>query len=322
MAAKACSDSDFVALFEQFGPHKTADKLGVFVRSVYSRRSNLEKKIGRQITGPEHRSQTRHNVAHPGRINLEVKDGIVISGGDFHYWPGPPSLMHRAFVKLIGELNPVAIVLNGDVIDAASVSRHPPLGWEKMPTLAEEIEVAQERLHEIATATKKRGVRKIWCAGNHDSRLETRIATVAPELAKLHGVHLKDHFALWEPTWSVCVNDGMDSVIPLVIKHRFKGGNFAPYNNALHAGTHMATGHLHSAKVIAHTDYRGTRFGVDLGCVADPNARTFLYAEDNPKNWREAFGVFTFRGHQMMQPELVLKWDENSVQFRGEVIKV
>lgn len=267
-----------------------------------------------QVTGPPHRLQTRHNIEHPGRLLHEVKNGVVLVGSDAHYWPGPASVGHRAFVKFCKEYKPAAVVLNGDVIDAATISRHPPIGWENRPTVQQEIEAAQDRLSEIESACGK--ARKIWTLGNHDGRFETRLATVAPEFAKVHGLHLRDHFPLWEPCWSLWINDDV------VVKHRFKGGIHAPHNNTMWAGKTMITGHLHSAKVIPLSDYNGTRYGVDTGCIADPSHRAFLdYTEDNPKNWRSGFAVLTFRDGRLMQPELVLAVDANHVEFRGELIR-
>lgn len=148
-------------------------------------------------------------------------------------------------------------------------------------------------------------------------RFETRLATQAPEFAKVHGVHLKDHFDLWRPAWSCWINDDV------VVKHRYKGGIHATHNNTVTAGKHIVTGHLHSAKVTPWTDLNGTRYGVDTGCMADIYAPQFTdYLEDGPRNWRSAFALLTFRGGRLMQPELVLAWDENHVEFRGEVIKV
>jgi hypothetical protein len=153
--------------------------------------------------------------------------------------------------------------------------------------------------------------------GNHDSRFSTRLATVAPEFARVHGTHLKDHFPAWRPAWSTWINGNV------VVKHRFKGGMHAPHNNTVAAGLSMVTNHLHSAKVIPYTDYNGTRYGVDSGCMADPDSFAFVnYTEDNPKNWREALCVLTFKDGRLMQPELIMKWDVNSVEFRGAVIGV
>jgi hypothetical protein len=221
----------------------------------------------------------------------------------------------RAFVEFIDELKPKAVVLNGDVIDAATISRHPPIGWEKHPRLAAEIEAAQEWLDIVADAAGKAA--KIWTLGNHDSRFETRLASVAPEYAKVPGVHLRDHFPRWTPAWSAWINE------QVVIKHRLGGGKHAPYNNAVRSGKTIITGHLHAQKVTPVTDYNGTRYGVDTGCLADPRGPAFVdYTEDGPLDWRDGFGVLTFHKGKLFPPELVSVWDDNSVIFRGKLYQV
>jgi hypothetical protein len=89
------------------------------------------------------------------------------------------------------------------------------------------------------------------------------------------------------------------------------------------AGRTIVTGHLHSAKVYPLSDYNGTRYGVDTGCIADTEHKAFTsYTEDSPKNWRSGFSVLTFDGGGLLYPELVLKWDDEHVQFRGKKIHV
>lgn len=309
-------DDEFIRLFEEFGAAETARRLGQGVRDIYARRKGLEGRIKRQLVSPNKSGlNVRVGIQHPGRIEIKITDGVCLIGSDCHYWPGPPSLMHRALVKFCKTLKPDTVILNGDVIDACSISRHPPIGWEKQPTVQEEIEAAQERVGEIEKAAFK--ARKLWPLGNHDSRFETRLATVAPEFAKVAGLHLRDHFPLWEPCWSVFINHDV------VVKHRYKGGVYAPRNNTLNSGRTTITGHLHSQKVLPFTDYNGTRWGVDTGCVADPDHRAFLdYTEDNPKDWRDGFVVLTFQSGRLLPPELVYRWDHESVIFRGEVIHV
>lgn len=308
------SDSDFIALFEKHGAAETARRLGVGERRVHDRRVRLEKKYSRQIRAPK--QTTRLGSDHPGRICFDVKDGIVLVGGDGHYWPGPASTAHRAFVHFCKTMKPVAVVMNGDAFDGATISRHPPIGWENRPSVEDELEAVQERLGEIEAAAFK--ARKVWTLGNHDGRFETRLATVAPEYARVHGFHLKDHFPHWEAAWSCWINDDV------VIKHRGpKGGVHATHNNTIAAGKTMVTNHLHSLKVTPYDDYNGTRFGVDTGCLADPNGPQFLdYSEDNPKNHRSGFAVLTFRRGILMWPEIVVVFDKDNVQFRGELIRV
>lgn len=308
------SEADFIRLFEEKGPAGLAKATGIGVRNVYARRRDIERRLNCRLKSPT--PQAVVIESHPHRIHLDVPNGNVIVGGDAHYWPGPPSTAHRAFVKFIKELKPKAVIMNGDAFDGASISRHPPIGWAEQPTVQQEIEAVQERLHEVELACP-RGCKRLWPLGNHDARFETRIATVAPEYAKVHGTSLRDHFTAWEPCWSAWINDDV------VVKHRFKNGLHAPHNNSMWSGKTIVTGHLHSAKVQPITDYNGTRYGVDAGCMADSDARAFLdYTEDSPKNWRSGFCVLTFKDGKLLQPELVLVWDADHVQFRGELIRV
>lgn len=255
-------------------------------------------------------------IRHPGRICFDVKDGIVLIGSDAHIWPGPTSLMMKAFMRFCKDLKPKAVILNGDVMDFPSLSKHAPIMWESRPSVKEEIEHAQDQLHEIEMAAG-RGVQKIWTFGNHDSRMETKIATLMPEMKGMMGMHLKDFFSAWEPCWSSWINDSV------VVKHRFKGGVHAAHNNTVSSGKSMVTGHLHSAKITPYTDYSGTRYGIDSGCLANPDAKAFLdYCEDNARNWRAGFVVLTFTKGKLLQPELVLVWNQKSVEFRGQIISV
>ncbi len=314
MAKPTCSDGDFINILRQYGAAETARRLGVNERNVYARRVSLEKKYGHQIKGPAYNnSNTRFAEEKPGRINLEVKNGTVLVGGDGHYWPGKASTAHRAFVKFCKDLKPAAVIMNGDAFDGAGISRHPPIGWENHPTVVEELEAVQTRLSEIEQAFK---TRRIWTLGNHDARFETRLATVAREYACVHGFHLKDHFPQWEACWSVWINGHT------VVKHRYGGGAHAPHNNTQKSGLTMVTNHLHAAKVTPYSDYTGTRYGVDTGCLADPDGAQFLdYSEDNPRNHRSGFAVLTFRDGKLMLPELALVWDRDTVEFRGELIR-
>lgn len=319
MTAARCSDADFIALFERLGAAETARRLKLNERKVFERRVNLEKKIGRQIKSPNiAKGVTRLAEEHPGRLQFDIADGIVLAASDPHYWPGKASTAHRAFVRFCKELKPKIVIMNGDVLDGAGISRHAPIGWEHRPSLIQEIESCQERLGEIVEACSGRKTLFVWPLGNHDARFETRLATVAPEYAKIKGVHLSDHFgAEWQPCWSAFINDNV------VVKHRFKSGIHAPHNNTMWAGRTMVTGHLHSLKVQALSDYNGTRWGVDTGTMADPYGEQFAdYTEDSPRSWRSGFAVLTFYHGELLWPEVVHAVRPGIVDFRGQLLEV
>ncbi len=268
----------------------------------------------------EHLNETRPKFLQKvkGREYADIENGIVLIASDGHYWPGEPTTAHRAFLKFCEDLKPEIVVFNGDVLDAPTISRHPPIGWDHCPTLKDELKACEARLNEIVGASGK--AKRYWPLGNHDGRFETRLAQAAPEFRGVEGLSLADRFPEWEPCWSLFINDDIHGV---VVKHRFKGGIHATHNATLWAGRSMVTGHLHSLKVTPVSDYNGTRWGVDSGTLADPTHPAFQdYTEDNPRNWRSGFVVLTFCNGKLMWPEVVHVVGDGQVEFRGEIIDV
>ena len=311
MAKPSCSDEQFIQMFMQLGATQTAKELNILESSVYHRRRRLEDKLGKPIWAPA----TAPTDFHPERRTLDVQNGKILVGSDAHYWPNIATTAHRAFVAFIASMIPLAVVMNGDVFDGASISRHAPIAWEDRPSVADEVDACKVRLGEIETAAKT--AKLFFLLGNHDARFESRLATVAPEYIRVEGVRLKDHFPKWLPSWSLLVNDNV------MIKHRFKGGIHATHNNTLWAGITMVTGHLHSLKVTPLSDYKSTRWGVDTGTLADTYGPQFRdYLEDNPRNWRSGFVVLTFKDGKLLWPELVHVIEPGIVEFRGETIEV
>lgn len=260
-------------------------------------------------------------VRHSAKIDMEVPNGIVIVFSDAHYFPGIATTAHKGLLKLIPILKPKVIICNGDAFDGATISRYPRIGWDSKPSVKQELDAVDERLGEIVKAARslRNGCKLAWPLGNHDSRFETYLAANAGNYEGVSGFHLKDHFPEWLPCWAIEINGHT------VIKHRYKNGIHAAHNNTVNSGKTIITGHLHSLKVTPWTDYNGTRWGVDTGTLADadPFAPQFVdYLEGNSVNWRSGFAVLTFRDSRLMMPELVQVFDEDSVEFRGEVIKV
>ncbi len=283
-----------------------------------------------RYTDPEKRARRNYGkyIGSPSdtsaRLSSYVEDGVVLIGSDAHYWPGPPSTANRAFVHACKHLKPSGVILNGDVIDGARISRWNAGAWADLrerPTVIEELGVAQERLREIRQASGT--AECYWTLGNHDARFETFLLKAAPEMAGIGGTRLKDHFPEWQPCWSVWINP--ESEAPVVVKHRFRQGVHAPHNNTKDSGLTIVTGHLHSLKVMPWSDFRGTRWGVDGGTLAIPHDKPFIhYTEDNPVNWRSGFVVLSFVGGRLMWPEVCWVVDERAglACFRGALMKV
>jgi len=169
-------------------------------------------------------------------------------------------------------------------------------------------------MNEIETAAK--GARLVWCRGNHDDRFENRLASVAPEFAGVNGFSIGDHFPLWDQTGCVWLTDNT------ICLHRDHNGLHAVHNNALKSGVNIITGHLHSAKAVAWTDYNGTRWGCDTGTLAEPYGPQFGYMENRSRNWRSAFALLSITNGRLQQPHLALKWDDNHMDFCGQIVEV
>lgn len=318
MANPKCTDEEFIRMWERLrSASAVAKELDSNLRSVHARRRNIESRYSIVLSALDPRSPDffltypENNV----RVKATLDNGYVLVASDCHYFPDIVTTAHRAFVKIIKDIKPKMVVMNGDVFDGASISRHPKMNWGSIPNVKQELEACQERLREIEKAAK--GSVLHWNYGNHDMRFNARLVNqVGDTYQGIYGMDLKDHFPRWKFSTSLMINDHT------MIKHRWHNGVHAVYNNTMKSGVSIVTGHLHSLKVTPWTDYRGTRYGVDTGTLADIDGDQFEYAEDNPKNWRSGFAVLNFIDGELMPPELCQVVDENHVYFRGELIAV
>jgi hypothetical protein len=221
-----------------------------------------------------------------------------------------------AFIDLNRRLKPDFVVLNGDGMDGAQISRHSRLGWDKRPTPAEEIEA----LSEYSEALRKvnPNAKYIRTRGNHDSRLETYLASNAPAVEGLKGTLLSDHLPGWEECISININHP-----ECIIKHRGRhSGIHGTFNELRALGTSFVHGHLHAQKLITYENAHGSIYGVDLGMLAPKNHPGFDYVEDDCVNWRSGFAVLTFRDGKIMTPDLATVTDEarGELYFRGRTL--
>jgi hypothetical protein len=313
------SDEEFIRTWKEHGGASAVSKaLGITLRGVYRRRAYIEKSRNIALSainvndGPK---SLRIIAEHSSRTDLEIKDGHVIVFSDAHFWPDECTPAFRGLLKLIKDIKPRAVICNGDAFDGASISRFPRMGWEKRPNVKEELDAVSAALSQVEDAA--RSARFIWPLGNHDSRYELRLANTAPEYEGVPGFTLKEHFKPWIPCWALWINNNV------IIKHRWKGGQFAGFNNTLRSGANIVTGHDHALEVVSYTDLNGTRFGVRTGTLSDTHGSKFEgYMELNPRNWISGFAIFTFHQGRMLWPQLAAVVDENHIQFERKVIHV
>lgn len=307
----------FARDFESLGASKMASKYDVEVRNVYTKRRKVEELLGRPLNVPPFLSRYTSPRKRVRQVFTVEKDLCILVGSDAHYEINTVTTAHIAFCELAKKLDPDVIVMNGDLLDGASISRHVPLGWEERPSVEQELNAVRQRLTEIEKAAPK--AQRFWTMGNHDARFDMKLADVLPMFRDVPGFSLREHFPKWTFSTSLWV-DGTEK--PIMIKHRFNGGVHAGYNNALKAGTHIVTGHTHHMECKTWTDYTGHRYGIQCGTMADIHQASFEYAEDGPKNWTSGCVVLSIRDNFLLTPEFVKVHVPGEYEWRGEIHKV
>jgi len=320
MSSYYLTDDQFIEEWLKIGsPEKFADKHKMAVRSVYNRRRTIESrhKISLPSVNDTRFCPLKKLQQTPGhaRRGRDLEKGKIVVFSDAHFWPDDYTTAYKALIKVIKEQKPCVVVANGDVFDGSQASRHARIGWEKSPTVKEELEACKEMMEGIEKVAK--GAELVWTMGNHDARFETFLSAQTGMYEGVSGFTLKEHFPLWKPCWSYWVNEDT------CIKHRWKGSFGAGRANALNSGVNMVTGHTHNLAVQPLTDYNGTRYGVQTGTLADPNGNQFMgYTEDNPKDWRSGFALLTWDRGRLLLPELIQVCGEDEYEFRGAIHKV
>lgn len=239
---------------------------------------------------------------YPRMIHVNAPSTTWVIGSDIHIWSGDPPPIFQAFLKVAKKAD--GIILNGDVIDGARISRHGIGRGSKAPKVAEEIRTAQRWLKMLPRAKHR-----LWTVGNHDIRLDNYIAANANEIDEVT-TSLRDLFPEWNMAYAFEVN-GTE------IRHRFRSGIHGGYNNALHSGVNIVTGHTHQLQVTAVRDRRGTRWGVETGCMAPPDGPQFEYTEGAPTRAQQGFVVLTFDENGEMYPPELCEMINGHPIFRG-----
>ena len=290
-----------------------SEELGITERAVYRRRFALQERYGIILEATESNKKYIQVRDYISRATAELDNGVIMVASDAHYWTDVVSPAHKAFVKLIKQIKPDFVVMNGDVFDGVTVSRYPRQHWGvgKAPTVKQELDAVSDRLHEIEKAAGN--AKLVWTLGNHDQRFESKLVASVPEYEGIAGFSLKDYFPRWIHCMSLLVNNDV------MIKHRYRSSVHATYLNTLHSGVSIVTGHLHRLQATIFSDYKGTRWGVDTGTLADVDGDHMGYGEDDPKNHCSGFAVLTIVDGKLIQPELCAVMDDVAY-FRGKAV--
>ena len=285
--------------------HDTARALKISPANIYHRIKKFQERFPNGL--PENNVGAQQ-WTYPRMTHIHAPSTKWIIGSDLHVWQGEPPQIFKAFVKVATRLKVDGIILNGDVIDGARVSRHAVPLRSKSPKISCEIDTAKQWL-KLLPNTKY----KCWAMGNHDIRLDNYIAANASELDD-YIISLQEHFPDWEMAYAFEINQTTE------IRHRFRSGIHAAWNNALHAGINILTGHTHQLSVTAQRDRRGSRYGIETGMLTDPNGPQFEYTEGAPSRAQQGFAVISFDEDGNMFPPELCEMVRGRPIFRGDPV--
>lgn len=311
------TDEEFVAAWKRYGsPDRIAKELGLQIRGLYKRRSNLAKRGIYLPTAPAGTGGTKEWVPRlefERCRKFEVDTGTAIVFSDPHWLPDHTPVPMRALVRLCEVLRPKLVVCGGDAVDGDTISRWDPTrGHHKRFTVREELDTVREHFDQLDAVLGK--TPRAWTLGNHDVRLSRFVAMKCPELADMDGMRLEDWAPKWPLSWTVAINAGTPG--HTVIRHRNQAGML--HLQAQKAGVHYVHGHLHRMNDNANPGFAGIRYSVDAGSLADPDSEGFDYMEGNIPHVC-GFAVLTYQAGRLLKPEFCYL-DGGRMWFRGAAV--
>ena len=143
------TDEEILEAFQKHGSAKAAARfLKVDLRNLVRRKQRMEEKgfvipIGHV---------DYHKIER--KIDLGILNGSVVVFSDAHFWPGIRTTAFKGLLWAISTLAPKAVIANGDIFDGASISRHARIGWDKAPSVIEELKACQACMSEIEEVAK------------------------------------------------------------------------------------------------------------------------------------------------------------------------
>jgi hypothetical protein len=215
---------------------------------------------------------------------LMPEKSIIVSG-DWHIGGGFDRHAFRKFLQFVSTTKHDEIILNGDIIDAATCGKY--VTKPGTPVLKTELRTARKVLAELRAATK---APITYIGGNHCYRTTRLLLEKVPglygtvDLAKLMG--LDDLGIAYRP------NKGVDNFIKrgnLLIGHfltlRQDAGASAIASMKKY-GTGIVTGHGHRLAVVGMRLHGRTLWGAESGCMTSLNPEYMSMA-----NWQNGFIV-------------------------------
>ena len=224
-----------------------------------------------------------------------------------HHCPDVDASLHACTVKAMEELKPSQIVVAGDLLDYAGVSRHKKSGRE--PSLNETLQSAYDVLRAYRAAVP--GARIVFLDGNHEARLfsalESKglvgVATLerpggeqvltTKHLLRLDELEVEQVF----PPDGATYEHAEYRITPdLAVRHGWiasQGSGSSALKTLDRLRRNVIVGHTHRASKVYHSHWvdgeRRTLVAAETGCMANVSEHGMGYAV--APDWQQSFLV-------------------------------
>lgn len=204
--------------------------------------------------------------------------------------------LRKAFSKFARNHHIDHLILNGDIMDGESVSRH--VGKRQLQ-LNDELHLVHKILMDfVGDARAVNSSAKVtWIDGNHEERFYNYMAKNAYQIASLDKSPTLEHL-LGMPFMDVKYLDSR-SFVELQdgthVQHRYllrKDGPMSAVASSRAIGRGLVIGDTHRLGVGFISDRSGTRVAAESGCFCELDP-SYMYKET--ANWQNGFIVIRFR---------------------------
>jgi hypothetical protein len=280
----------------------------------------------------EHTARYQERYMHPSLWNpvqLELTGTeVILSISDTHATFLSPFVWH-CFLRACILYEPDYIVLNGDILEGADISRHPKIpGWSC--SLQLEFDFAREMFRQLREVAPDAEI--IWTAGNHGlDRIAAYLAQVAPALACLDNLRFDKLAGVEEfgiklaQGGSIASPAGTENDKPGILIHDYlihhgtllgQTPSQSELRKALRSGQ---SGHVHRAgmSMMSHEGASISWMSTPMGCT--PTAGR-AYMKGRHTGWQMGFGLaFIHPGGRVHQYPVIC--DNGVAIFEGTVIE-
>lgn len=219
--------------------------------------------------------------------NGKVSRIVVVS--DLHV-PYHDVRAWECVLETIRQTKPEIVVIIGDFCDAYAVSSHPK-SLDRKADFAGEIRAVNVELDRLMKASGS--ARMVYCAGNHEDRIERYLQSKAPELAGFAGMRsdgllrIKERGIEWVP-YRRHIKIGNCSFTHDV----GRCGVSCARQSLIDFGGNLVIGHSHRGGISCQGEGKGSsHFCLNVGWLGDVEGVDYIHQIRAKRDWQCGFGI-------------------------------